>query len=166
MPESVATPFTTRVALNLATAGGLGLLRPGPGTWGSLGAGCAAYVLTFVVAPAWWLTVMLLLVAACLMLAFLSVPRAVAHFQVLDPKQVVIDEVAGVWLAVALIPSSIIAHAPLSAVVLAVLFFRVFDIAKPWPVSWFERIPGTLGIMADDLVAGIIAACLAIACLR
>ena len=49
---------------------------------------------------------------------------------------------------------------------LAVLLFRVFDIAKPWPVGWFERLPGAVGIMADDLAAGAVAGILAAALLH
>jgi phosphatidylglycerophosphatase A len=166
MPEMSATPFLTRVAVGVATGGGLGFLRPGPGTWGSLGAGAVAYALALMIPSSWWMLLMLGLVTACMGLAWLSMPRATTHFARKDPAQVVIDEVAGVWLAVALIPASVVAHEPFWSVILAVFFFRVFDIAKPWPINWLERIPGTFGIMADDAVAGIVAAGLAIACLH
>ena len=54
----------------------------------------------------------------------------------------------------------------MTAVIVAVLLFRVFDIAKPWPVSWFERLPGAFGIIADDLAAGVFAGILAVALLH
>jgi phosphatidylglycerophosphatase A len=68
-----------------------------------------------------------------------------------DPSECVIDEVAGQCLACALAPLSV------SGFALAFLLFRLFDISKLWPISAAERLPGGLGIMADDLVAGLIA---------
>jgi phosphatidylglycerophosphatase A len=84
-------------------------------------------------------------------------PAAARHFGRSDPSHVVIDEVAGVWCALALLPTAVLHEQSLLAVALAVGWFRVFDIAKPWPVSWLERIPGPASIMADDVAAGIIA---------
>jgi len=71
-----------------------------------------------------------------------------------DPGECVIDEVAGQWLACAFAPLSLTGFA------LAFLFFRVFDMTKLWPVSSAEKLPGGLGIMADDMVAGLIAGCI------
>ena len=68
-----------------------------------------------------------------------------------DPKECVIDEAAGQWLACAFAPLSPVGYA------LAFLLFRLFDIAKPWPVSSAEKLPGGTGIVADDMVAGLIA---------
>jgi phosphatidylglycerophosphatase A len=72
-----------------------------------------------------------------------------------DPSSVVIDEWAGMFLIFALFPVT----APASAALLFV-FFRLFDIVKPGPVRWAERLPGAYGVMADDLVAGLMAALL------
>lgn len=71
-----------------------------------------------------------------------------------DPSECVIDEVAGQWLACMAAPLT------LSGYILAFLAFRLFDILKPWPASAAERAPGGLGVMLDDLVAGIMAAIL------
>jgi phosphatidylglycerophosphatase A len=69
-----------------------------------------------------------------------------------DPGAVVIDEVAGQWLAVVLLRADPLAY------FLAFVFFRLFDIAKPWPVGWLDRtLKGGLGIMVDDLMAGLYA---------
>ncbi|NTW54475.1 MAG: phosphatidylglycerophosphatase A [Chlorobaculum sp.] len=68
-----------------------------------------------------------------------------------DPSQAVIDEVAGQWLALLFIPAS-----PL-AVLLAFILFRLFDILKPGPVDWAQRLPGGWGIMSDDVLAGVFA---------
>lgn len=79
-----------------------------------------------------------------------------------DPQECVIDELAGQWLACAfavltfggLIPSP---HISLPAFALAFVLFRLFDIWKPWPVSWADNLPGGAGVMLDDMVAGLMA---------
>jgi phosphatidylglycerophosphatase A len=68
-----------------------------------------------------------------------------------DPSECVIDELAGQWLACALAPLTAWGYG------LAFLLFRLFDMAKPWPVSAAEKLKGGLGIVADDMVAGLIA---------
>ena len=69
-----------------------------------------------------------------------------------DPSECVIDEVAGRWLACAF------ASASLPSLALAFFLFRLFDIWKPWPVGWADReLPGGLGVMADDMIAGLMA---------
>jgi len=68
-----------------------------------------------------------------------------------DPQRVVIDEVAGQWLAI--LPVALDWHYYL----VAFLLFRFLDITKPWPLKNFERMPGGLGIMADDIGAGVYA---------
>jgi phosphatidylglycerophosphatase A len=74
---------------------------------------------------------------------------------IVDDGSIVIDEVAGQWLTLAVVPPSAAAY------VLGFLLFRLFDITKPWPARAAERsIPGGLGVMADDIVAGIYAAVL------
>lgn len=69
-----------------------------------------------------------------------------------DPSECVIDEVAGQWLACAF------AAVSLPSLALAFFLFRLFDIWKPWPVGWADReLPGGLGVMADDMIAGLMA---------
>jgi phosphatidylglycerophosphatase A len=68
-----------------------------------------------------------------------------------DPSIVTIDELAGQWIALAALPSGILIY------VLAFVFFRLFDILKPGPVDAAQRLPGGWGIMADDVLAGILA---------
>jgi phosphatidylglycerophosphatase A len=69
-----------------------------------------------------------------------------------DPSECVIDEVAGQWLACAF------ASISLPSMALAFALFRLFDIWKPWPVGWADReLPGGLGVMADDMIAGLMA---------
>ena len=65
-----------------------------------------------------------------------------------DPKPVVIDEICGQWLVLAVAPLDVLHYA------LGFALFRVFDILKPWPVSWADReIKGGLGVMLDDVLA-------------
>jgi phosphatidylglycerophosphatase A len=126
----------------IATLGGVGLLRPGPGTWGSA-----------VVLPA-----VLLGPLPCLLLACaLTLAGFWAAYRVLraddDPGWFVADEGAGMLLALAALPA-----ASILGVLLAFALFRVLDIFKPWPISWADAQPGALGVMLDDLIAGAIAA--------
>ncbi|KAA6232151.1 phosphatidylglycerophosphatase A family protein [Chlorobium phaeovibrioides] len=68
-----------------------------------------------------------------------------------DPSEVTVDEVAGQWLALLALPSGLL------PVLLAFIFFRLFDILKPGPVDLVQRLPGGWGIMMDDLLAGLFA---------
>lgn len=70
-----------------------------------------------------------------------------------DPQWIVIDEVVGLWITLAAVPLHVVWY------VLGFALFRLFDIVKPWPVSWADRrVPGALGIMLDDVLAGLYAA--------
>lgn len=132
----------------LATWFGCGKLWPAPGTWGTLGAFPPALLLA--VLGGWPL-----LLAGSLLLFLLGIwagQRHARHLGESDPGEVVIDEVAAFWLAV--VPLALDWRVWL----LAFLLFRAFDILKPWPVSWLDRrIHGGLGIMADDMMAGLYA---------
>ncbi len=155
-----------RVAVACATVAGIGLLRPAPGTWASAAAAVVAAATILVLPTALITPVLLAGVVLATLVGLASAPAAIRHFGRGDPAPVVIDEVAGTWLAIAVIPATTLAVAPLTGVLLGVLLFRVFDIAKPWPVSWFERLPGAVGILADDLAAGAVAGILAAALLH
>ncbi|MCC3860926.1 phosphatidylglycerophosphatase A [Pseudemcibacter aquimaris] len=71
-----------------------------------------------------------------------------------DPGEVVIDEVVGQWLVCMMIAD----NNHMGQYVLALLAFRVFDIMKPWPVSFFDKRHDSFGVMMDDVVAGILGA--------
>jgi phosphatidylglycerophosphatase A len=68
-----------------------------------------------------------------------------------DPSVVTIDEIAGMWISLVFLPKSII------VALAAFLAFRVFDIIKPYPARWFDEMQGGIGIMMDDVIAGIYA---------
>ena len=143
----------------IATVGGVGLLRPAPGTWGTLAAMPMAWALHMAGGFA-------LLAAATLAVTALgwwAVDRAAQGMADPDASEFVIDEVAGMWLA--LWPVSL--GATLQGVDVLALWpgwiaafglFRLFDIWKPGPVGRADRLGTPWGVMADDLLAGIFAA--------
>ena len=125
---------------------GLGFLPAAPGTWGSLG-GVAVWWLTFPLGLA--AQAFLLIVAAVLAAPICGACARAAGES--DPSFVVLDEMLGMWLALLFIKPSWFWGAAVFAL------FRLLDIAKPWPVSLMERrFSGGLGILLDDLAAGLI----------
>ena len=144
MNPARSLPFWHPASL-IATWFGSGLLPKAPGTWGSLAALPFAVVIAAVGGPWALLAASLLAFAAGLWASGLYAQSLGAE----DPGAVVIDEVAGMWLA--LVPLAL----DLPSYAIAFLFFRVFDIVKLWPANMVERrFKGGLGIMADDMVAG------------
>lgn len=128
------------------TFGGAGLLRPAPGTWGSLAA----------LAVWWWglsdlpTFVQLAVALTYSLVSWWVCARFLRRSQLHDEPQIVADEVAGLWLALAMVP----AVWWLVGLVFAV--FRVLDIVKPSIIGWCDRsLKGGLGVMADDFVAGL-----------
>ena len=132
----------------LATFFGAGYFPLAPGTVGSLAAlGLACGLHHFLAVPAWAMLVfaVLLFAPACW-----ASDVAEDHFGGKDPSRVVVDEVVGQWLTLAAADPSRWQHW-LAAFVL----FRFFDIAKPGPLRRLERIPGGLGVVLDDVAAGL-----------
>ena len=70
-----------------------------------------------------------------------------------DPSDCVLDEVAGQWLAITPL-AAMGSLGDVAALLLSFVLFRLFDIVKPWPISRLETLPGGLGIMSDDMLAG------------
>jgi phosphatidylglycerophosphatase A len=138
---------------------GAGLMRPAPGTWGS----AVAVVLGVGLHRIGHFPLLALATALVTLLGFWAVSQEVAGKADKDPSEIVIDEVAGQWLAL-LFPSAGFWMAGLSADnfpwpgwVAAFLFFRVFDIRKPWLVGRADRRGDAAGVMIDDLWAGLFA---------
>lgn len=130
----------------LAVGFGSGLAKKAPGTFGTL----AALPL---VAVAWLTLPVLVYVALGLVLCVigtLAAEKTAKDFAIQDPSFVVIDEWAGLWVSVIVLPFS------WANLVFAFVLFRAFDILKPWPVGWADkRLKGGVGIMADDILAGL-----------
>jgi phosphatidylglycerophosphatase A len=134
-----------RLGVRVATCGPLGYVPIAPGTLGSA-AGVAVFALLRQFGSPG-------LEVAVILLGFLvgvwAASVAERHFGRVDPGAVVVDEVVGMLLTVALLPLT-----PLG-VFTGFVIFRALDVVKPWPASRFERLPGGLGIMADDGMAGV-----------
>ena len=125
---------------------GAGWMKPAPGTWGSAAALPVGWVLWYFGGHA------LLAVATAVVFAvgWWASERIVKADGLEDPSWVVIDEVAGQWLTLLFTPPSLLGY------LLGFALFRLFDIWKPWPVSWADqKIKGGLGIMLDDILAGL-----------
>jgi phosphatidylglycerophosphatase A len=134
---------------NIATVWGIGYLPFAPGTWGSL-AGLSVGFMMIGIGGFWLLLIATLAVSYA---GWWACERHAIELGEEDPGEIVIDEVAGQWIA--LLPASYIGFEAL----VAFLFFRAADIGKPWPASWADqKLPGGLGIMADDWIAGAYAA--------
>lgn len=148
--------LTQRLALNLATLGPAGRMPKAPGTWGSLAAAILAPFF-FLPLPLWGRIAVLVLLFP---LGSWCAGRAEQAMGRKDPSCVVVDELWGQWIAV--LP---LATMEALWIIPAFLFFRLFDIAKPWPVRASERwLPGGWGIMIDDGFAGLYAMAALLAC--
>lgn len=146
--DSSHAPSPTWVYV-LATWFGLGRLPKAPGTWGSLGALPFLLLLYGVSWPIFAIVICLFFLLGWYC-SWVILPDADTH----DPSFIVIDEVVGVWIMALLIP-----HTGW-ALLLGFILFRVFDIWKPWPVSWADGLRGgrsviALGIMLDDVLAAL-----------
>ena len=152
-PNAPDLAFSQRLWLALATAGGLGHAPVAPGTWGAAG-GVALYL----VVVGFGSFAVLLTLVALLALGIPAAHVAERHYGQRDDGRIVVDEVAG--QLVALLPLLLTCEPRSPLLVLAgFLLFRLFDIWKPGPVRWVERrLHGGLGVVCDDLVAGLLAA--------
>ena len=177
---SVSTQRTPRsfkdyLALAIATCG-VGYLPLAPGTWGSL-VGIAVYAVVrgtglklmfdaaavrpnFTLLHVYSVTLGLEVLAALVITAvgIWAASRTERLSGKKDPSKVVIDEVAGQFIA--LLPVPFLINDAWWAAIMAFVLFRFFDIVKPYPARKFESLEAGLGIMADDLVAGVYAAIL------
>lgn len=150
---NINKPNLKHPATWLATWFGLGLIPTAPGTWGSLGAipvALALYLSTNIAIYA-------LGIVAITIIGYWAADNFEKSTQSHDSKLIVIDEVAGQWLT--LLPAFyFLGPEPLS-ITLAFILFRVFDIIKPWPISYIDKnVKGALGVMGDDIIAGLFAA--------
>ena len=136
-----------QVWINLATLGPVGRIRRAPGTWGSAAALLPAAALA--VGGNWLLEIGV--VIACI-IGVKAADIYETHSHKKDASEVVIDELVGQWIVLLVVPLDW--RWWLAAFVL----FRLFDIVKPGPVRMAERLPRGLGVMADDVVAGFLAA--------
>jgi phosphatidylglycerophosphatase A len=146
-----------RVTTLVSTWFGAGFLPIAPGTWGSL----CAIPISHVVAMLWGVWGLAGFALGVTVIGMHASGETARLRGAKDPSEVVVDEVAGQAIALlpvyALVPPGAVALR-VGAVLLAFFLFRILDVWKPGPIGALERLPGGVGIMADDLLAGAVAA--------
>jgi len=134
-----------RLGLFIATCGYIGYVPVAPGTFGSA-AGLVAYAL---VRSADSYVVEAVTIVVLFLIGVWSGTQAEHHFGGIDPAPVVMDEVVGMLITLAFLPVNWV------GAMVGFLVFRLLDVYKPWPAARFERLPGGLGVMADDGMAAL-----------
>ena len=135
----------------LALGFGSGLIRPAPGTWGTLAA--VPVYLLFVYFNSFGLLGFLTMVLIAFVLGVYLCGKTASDVGVHDHSAIVWDEFVGFFITMIAVPPT------LSNIVIGFLLFRLFDIFKPWPISWLDKkVSGGFGIMIDDVIAGLAAA--------
>jgi phosphatidylglycerophosphatase A len=142
-----------RFAVALATGFGLGRLPVAPATWASF-----AVALVLLALAAWCpsaldpvpLGLAILLLVPASVWASGEAEKDLGH----DAKPIVLDEIVGMLVAVWCVPRALDGP-PVAFLLAAFLLFRIFDIAKPFPIGLSQKLPGGLGIVTDDVLAGV-----------
>ena len=138
-------PNYNKLSHVLATCFGVGSIPFAPGTWGSLFAVLLIYNIAFLQE---WIILATVLIVAFSWWVCVEVNKEIKS----DSSEIVIDEFAGMFMTCMFINHDFI------SLVFAFLFFRFFDIVKPWPISWVDKnIKNGSGILIDDLLAGLFA---------
>ena len=133
-----------------------GLLPKAPGTWGSLFGAVLAFFLLKILPQ----STLFLLSILITIVAIKEINIYEKETKIHDDKRIVIDEIAGIWLAISLLPKT-----TLIWIILTLFFFRIFDIYKPSYIGKIDKnIKGGLGVMGDDLLAGVVAGLLSGLC--
>lgn len=157
------------LALALATFG-VGYIKIAPGTWGSM-VGVGLYLLIrlaeFAVwetaqtrgwrvdqLEAWRIEAHIVIILITTVVGIWAAGRAAILLNKKDPQQVVIDEIAGQFIALMFVPL----YVSWWLILVGFVLFRIFDIWKPYPIDDMQELPGGFGVVVDDLVAGIYAA--------
>lgn len=136
-----------QLIMALATGLYVGKIGKAPGTWGSFAAFLPWLLIKDMALPAY-----LLLLVALFIIGFFVSGSAEKILDSPDAGCIVIDEILGMFITLTIAPAHPFAW------FLGFVLFRIFDISKPFPVSWFDqRIHGGFGIMMDDVVAGLYA---------
>jgi phosphatidylglycerophosphatase A len=125
---------------------GVGLIQPAPGTWGSLVGLLIWYFAEFLHSS------INIILPIFILFSWLVCSQASKDSDFKDHSAIVIDEVAGMLVALSFVSHGIVTY------LCAFLLFRLFDILKPWPISWVDKnVAGGFGILLDDLIAGLFA---------
>lgn len=135
----------------VATFFGTGLLRPGPGSWGSAATVLLWSILSGWINPHWQAAATMSLAATAILIGIPAATHMARATGLKDPQFVVIDEVAGQLITLIAVPAS------WKSMLLGFILFRGFDIVKPPPVRQLEHLPEGFGIVIDDVGAGLYA---------
>jgi phosphatidylglycerophosphatase A len=149
--SAAARPPAPLWATVIATFFGAGRLRPGPGTWSSGATILLWWILTGWITPHWRPWAAFLLAAVTVLAGIPAATRVARAAELKDPQFVVIDEVAGQLIPLIGVPVS------WKSLLLGFILFRGFDIVKPPPLRRLERLPEGVGIVVDDVGAGLYA---------
>ena len=147
------------LARMVATVFGIGYLKPASGTWGSLAALPAAWALHVLGG----FPLLFIATAAVFILGYWATAQMTKGSDNHDPSEIVVDEVAGQFVAMMALSfpawnMGIEITALWPGWIAAFLLFRLFDIWKPGPVGWADRRNDAMGVMLDDVIAGVFAA--------
>ncbi len=134
-----------KVGIAVATFFGAGLLPVAPGSWASL---LTAAIVFFTPLSALPFALLAMITAVVYAIGIPAAGICEKHYQKHDPRQCVIDEVAGQLVSLWLLPRQA------GFYIAAFFLFRIFDIAKPFPINKSEALPRGIGIMTDDVLAG------------
>jgi phosphatidylglycerophosphatase A len=140
-----------RWATLVATFFGVGLLRPGPGTWGSAATVVLWWLVGRGITPSWQILAAILLAALAVAVGIPAATQVARASGLKDPQFVVIDEVAGQLITLVAAPVA------WKSLLLGFILFRGFDIVKPSPVRQLEHLSEGFGIVLDDVAAGLYA---------
>ena len=156
-------PILKKPSHLFATLFGIGLLPIAPGTWGSL-FGLIMFLYAGVhlsISQELFYFLLLCIISLSLIVCYFATKDLDKNEN--DQKSIVIDELAGVWLAFTPVAGIIMMKEFLIYSFLAFIFFRIFDIWKPYPINIVDReIKNYFGVVLDDLIAGIYAAIIVI----
>lgn len=141
------TTLIRRPILLCALGFGAGLAPKAPGTFGTL---VAIPIVVVLAQSSHWLLPLVTLVF--LVVGFYICSVASKYFDAHDDSSIVWDEIVGYMITLSFVPVN------LETIIIGFILFRLFDILKPWPISWLDRrIQGAWGIMLDDIAAGLVA---------
>ena len=138
--------------VNLCTLFNLGFIKFMPGTFGSL----ISLPIGYIILKLFGFWIFILIITLLLAISYYAITEYLIAKKSKDPKEIIIDEFIGQFIALIFIPDTIL------GLLASFLLFRFFDITKLYPVNKAEKIPGAIGVLADDVVAGLMTACIII----
>ena len=138
--------------VNFCTLFNLGFIKFMPGTFGSL----VSLPIGYIIIKLFGFWIFILITTLLLAISYYAISKYLIAKKSKDPKEIIIDEFIGQFIALIFIPNTIL------GLLVSFLLFRFFDITKLYPVNKAEKIPGAIGVLADDVVAGLMTACIII----